>query len=244
MRDAGFRLRVHAVVDSGWTGRAGGVLPGGGDGSSRSAGAVRLREREIGYRLVEGEETAAAVTEEDAADGDGSLLLHARVVEELLGSRSVVPVPRPLRARDEDAVRALLDRARLPLREALDRFEGCYEVRLHVRRRPEGGSSPEGEEGEAERGASTGGEAAQIGRLFRGLRSRARSARRLPPREGHVFTAAFLVPRDEWIAFVEESSTAGRRLPVFEVDVTGPWAPYDFVRFRLEGPGREGGGRP
>lgn len=247
MTEGGGPLRIHAVVDAAWRGPAGDLL-GGGEGASGEEGSVRLGDRTLGFRLLENEETAAAVTDADAAEGREALVLHARVVEALLGSRSVVPVPGWLVARDEAAVRRLLDRARLPLREALDRFEGCYELRLHVARRADRG--PEGRPGndpadEAEASApAVAGSARERGedaraaaeRLYRKLRFRARSARRLTSGPGRVLTGAFLVPREEWIGFVEDASRVGDRHPELEVDVTGPWAPYDFVRFLREGP--------
>lgn len=266
MTGDGGRLRVHAVVDAGWRGRAREVLVGGAEGEAREAGSVRLRGREVGFRLVEAEETAAAVTPADAADGDDALLLHARVVEAFLGSRSVVPVPRPLHARGDAAVRRLLERARLPLREALDWFDGCYEVRVHVAGAGGGGrrsgrdrAAPDGVDAGSGAAAGPGAgrvsaEAVWSGGSFRELRSRARGARRLSPASGRLLTAAFLVARDGWIDFVEEASRAGERHRGVDVDVTGPWAPYDFVRFLPEGPpggdggeggrrgGREGGG--
>lgn len=220
------RLRVHAVVGSGWPGRALGVLSGGqeGEGGSRRGGTVSVGEREVGYRLVEAGETAAVVTEAGSLDGREGLLLHARVVEALLGLRSVVPVPGRLVARDEPAVRRLLERARVPLREALDHFENCYEVRVHVGRR------------EPTSGDRTPAPSAAAEELIRSLRPRWRSARRLRAADDPVAAVAFLVSREEWIAFVQEASGAGDRHPGLDVDVTGPWAPWDFVRFVAEGP--------
>lgn len=217
------RLRVHAVVDAGWRGRARGVLSGGDGEPAREGGAVDVEGRPVSYWLVEGDDAAAVVTGAAPGDASAALLLHARVVEALIGSRSVVPVSPPLVARDAGAVRRLLERARVPLREALDRFAGCYELRVHVggrSQRASGGADPE--------------EAAL--RLFRTLRGRARGARRLSPRSDAVLSAAFLVSRERWIDFVEEASRTGEGREALEVDVTGPWAPYDFVRFVPEGP--------
>jgi gas vesicle protein GvpL/GvpF len=50
---------------------------------------------------------------------------------------------------------------------------------------------------------------------------------------GITLSGAFLVERELWKEFergVEEMKEANARL---SVDVTGPWAPYDFVRMQF-----------
>jgi hypothetical protein len=58
---------------------------------------------------------------------------------------------------------------------------------------------------------------------------------RLEQITGIVLSAAFLVERDLWkefLAGVEEQQDAHH---LVRFDVTGPWAPYDFVRMQFEG---------
>lgn len=62
---------------------------------------------------------------------------------------------------------------------------------------------------------------------------------RLPgvPR-GNVLNAAYLLPREQSEAFVEEVRRLGARSPGIRVELTGPWAPYSFAD--VSDPAREG----
>lgn len=216
---AGSWLAVHAVVRN--------------RRSDRALDALRLRPPARGFQLVETRELAAAVTGVDspppaeARPGGGdvdpqALRAHAEVVAHLLRRSSVVPAPFGLHARDEGAVRRFLETQRVPLLEALDFFEDCYEMRLHVH------------------AAGTSGDAARdVARhVYEDLRRGSRAARVLAEREeGRVLSAAFLIARSEWIRSVEQIGDWEAREEV-RMDVTGPWAPYDFVRLV----GLDGGG--
>lgn len=207
-------LVVHAVVRSGWAARFRADAPD---------------EDPPPFRFVEDGDLAAAVTAADettASDGgtppasapdpeDGPLGRHDRVVEALLACRAVVPAPPGFRARDVDAVRTFLDRSRLPLLEALEKVEDCHEARVRARRRAGGTDDDDSGGGPAD--------------LFGELRARCRTARRLGT-DGDALRAAFLVPRASWDGFVEAAERAAQRRPGLEVDVSGPWAPYAFVR--------------
>jgi len=235
-------LAVHGVVPVGLRGRARGWMGESSDDGAAAGGSVPAGGGQVRFRLVEVGETAAAVTDASALPQGGEARVHERVVERLLESRSVVPAPHGFRARDEAAVRGFLERARLPLREALEYLEGCWELRLRML--APGSRTEEGPEagGPGPAGSAAGGtgppkEAAALSRqIFRALRHRARTARRLPASGGAVFVGAFLLPRGEWVAFVEEVARRESRSPGVELDVTGPWAPYDFVRMMPAGP--------
>lgn len=203
-------LAVHAVVRN--------------RGAERALEAMRHGEAGLPFDLIAVGPVAAAVTpsgsrlsgeEPRAGSGSDALRLHARIVEALLDRSAVLPLPFGIRARRRSAVEALLAERADELRDALDFLENAYELRLHVRRRSRG----------------TGEEAPPgLGRLFEELRVRARAARRLSTRGGSDLSAAFLVPRGEWIRFVERATEWEGLHPDLEVDVTGPWPPYDFVR--------------
>lgn len=212
MSDRG--LAVHAVVRN--------------RGTERALEAVRHGDRGPPFELVAVGPVAAVVTPDAlVAAGDEAspeaapdqLRSHALIVEALLDRSAVVPLPFGVRARDRAAVETFLDGQSDDLREALDFLENAYELRLHVRRssRDAGARAPPG-----------------LGRLFEELRVHARSARRLPTRDGTDLSAAFLVPRGEWIRFVERATEWEGLHPGLEVDVTGPWPPYDFVRLEAE----------
>ena len=196
------RLRVHAVVRGGW-GRG---LPGG-------------------WRLVEGGSLSAAVR--PASEGPADLEEHARRVESLMREVPLVPTPPGFTARDEAAVRRFLERARLPLEEALELCEGCWALRVHLL---VGGTDGDPRDRRLEA-------------FRRSLRRRARAVRTLPPAPRARLSLACLVPRPRWIGFVEEVHRRAAGLEGAEADVTGPWAPWDFVRLFPERAGGPGGGR-
>lgn len=202
------RLRIHAVARAGWT-----------------------RAAPEDWRLVETGELAAVVRAVDGL-GEGDLQGHVRLVEALIRQVTLVPAPPGLTARDEASVLRFLRRARLPLLEALDLCEGCWELRIHLAPRDGGGSGApgRGEERNGGGGEPAGRSEREAGRLFTALRRRARAARRLRPARGELASAAFLVPRARWIDFVDEATRREADNPWLSVDLTGPWAAWDFVR--------------
>jgi Gas vesicle synthesis protein GvpL/GvpF len=48
-------------------------------------------------------------------------------------------------------------------------------------------------------------------------------------------SASFLVDRSRWRAFADAVATEGERNPAVDVELTGPWPPYDFVRLQFGG---------
>lgn len=218
-------LRVLAVVRSGWT-----------------------RGLPEGWRLVEEGPLAAAVRA-DPTDDTG-VRGHVRRVESLMRELPLVPVPPGLVADDEAAVRSFLRRARLPLLEALELCEGCWELRVHLGPAPgtppgeAGGDGSDARTGGAGTGGSDEGDGAGAspprtpppgtGRVYGALRRRARAVRPLTPAADAFLSAAFLVPRSRWIEFVQDAARREGEVEGLEADVTGPWAPWDFVRMFAE----------
>lgn len=251
-------LWLHAVVREPLAGRARRWLGPDRDGEEREGGGPAARDPGLdGTRRVRHEGLAAVVSPAPEADGraasqaggggsedpDAELSRHARVVEALAASGAVVPAPPGLRASGEPAVRAFLERARLALEEALERFDGACEMRLHVRRHPVRRETDSAEAAELT-DAET---AAAAGDLYRRLRRHARAARRLPPAAGDVLTAAFLVPRAGWSEGEGIAARWRKDQPGLLARLTGPWAPYDFVRMFPDeggdGAPRDGEGR-
>ena len=196
------RLAIHAVVRSRRTDRAIETLAR----RPETPAFDILTEREIG----------AIVTEAAVAAGPDSLRSHGRVVSALLWRSSVVPLPYGLTAPDAASVLSFLSDERVPLLEALEHLEDCYEVRLHVAE-----ANPDwSDTARREVGAT----------IFSEARVRTRAARLLEGRIGNVLDAAFLIRRGEWIDFVESLSDWERRIEGLRVDVTGPWPAWDFVQ--------------
>ena len=196
-------LIVHAVVRNRRTESALDSLQGRGGGPE--------------YALVGAGDLAAVVTDDSIDPGSREAIReHGRIVARLLRRSSVVPVPAGLRARDEAAVTEFLERQRIPLLEALDFLEDGYELRLHLAARGEG---------QAEDRLR-----AVAHHVYEQLQGQSRAARILE--EGgrdRILSAAFLIPRNEWIRFVEQIADWESRYPAVRMDVTGPWAAWDFV---------------
>jgi hypothetical protein len=52
---------------------------------------------------------------------------------------------------------------------------------------------------------------------------------------GTVVRASFLVDTEKWPAFQETVEAEKRRHPALELQLSGPWPPYDFVRMQFVG---------
>lgn len=196
-------LIIHAVVRNRRSDTALDSLQGRGDA--------------LPYTLISTGELTAVVTHDpgDATPAD-TVRDHGRIVARLLRRSSVVPAPADFRARDEDAVRGFLERQRISLLEALDFLEDGYELRLHIAARGPG----QGEDRLR----------AVVHHVYEQLQRQARAARILEEGGGEkILSAAFLIPRNEWIRFVEQVADWEGRYPAVRMDVTGPWAAWDFV---------------
>jgi hypothetical protein len=200
------RITIHAVVRSRRTDRAMDTLARRAD----TPAFDMLTDREI----------AAIVTRQSVTDSTRSLQDHGRVVSSLLRRSAVVPMPHGFTAPDDAAVLSFLRDERIPLLEALEYLEDCYEVRLHV-----SGADPDWNATARREVGST---------IFAEARARSRAARLLEERAGNVLDAAFLIRRGEWIHFVESLSDWERRIDGLRVDVTGPWPAWDFVQLSCD----------
>ncbi len=54
-------------------------------------------------------------------------------------------------------------------------------------------------------------------------------------KEGVVVRASFLLPSDRWQAFNDSVRVETKRQPALNLDLSGPWPPYDFVRMQFGG---------
>ena len=185
--------------------------------SERALDAVQAMRDGLEYRLVDLGGLAAVVTDADGVpDAAEALRRHGRIVSRLLRRSSVVPVPAGLVARDDHAVRAFLEGQRVPLLEALEYLEDGYEVRLHLSVEAAGHSDDQLR--------------SVAHHVYEQLQRQSRAARILSEGAGErLLSAAFLIPRGEWIDFVEQVADWESRYPSVRMDVTGPWAAWDFV---------------
>ncbi|HXT16285.1 MAG TPA: GvpL/GvpF family gas vesicle protein [Gemmatimonadaceae bacterium] len=181
--------------------------------------------------IVPFRDLSAVVTEQRvfALDdaGDAEVERHRAIVDAAFHRSAVLPAPVGAVFRSADVLKRWMELHYVSLNDALQFVEDREVARVHVVR-------ADGKGGELEAGSDL---AAAAAESFRALRRRAVAAvpLRLEEVTGLVLSAAFLVERDLWKDFgkaVEEQQDAHHLL---HFDVTGPWAPYDFVRMQFGG---------
>lgn len=142
---------------------------------------------------------------------DDAVREHQRLVESSMRRGTILPAPYGLVFRGRRALIRFMEDQYIVLDEGLAFLDGHWELRLHIA----------GEDEEGLRELST--------HVYSELRRFARAAIPLPVGEGRLMSAAFLVERGGWIEFVERSDDLGDTHPELNLDITGPWPPYDFV---------------
>ncbi|UCC71748.1 MAG: GvpL/GvpF family gas vesicle protein [Gemmatimonadota bacterium] len=143
---------------------------------------------------------------------------HSATIERAMRRATIVPAPYGIVFRSREHVVDFLEDQHVALDEALSFLDGAFEMRLHIQ---PSGRRPDVSEGEL---------ADQAASFYTSLRRRSRAAFTLPPAGRRVLSAAFLVNRADWVAFVEYADELDADHPEFQFDLTGPWPPYDFVR--------------
>ena len=141
---------------------------------------------------------------------------HQRTVESLVRRATIVPAPYGVVFRGRRALVRFLEDQYLALDEGLAFLEGHWEMRVHAVPQGTEEVSPELEE-----------LAVQI---YAELRRAARAAIPFPREVNRLLSAAFLVERGSWIEFVNRADDLVAAQAGLSFDITGPWAPYDFVR--------------
>lgn len=178
---------------------------------------------------------------------EAHLTLHEAVVEEVMGSRPVLPVRFNTLLRSEEAIIALLDERAQAFRSALGRVAGKVEIGLRVLWEPPGDTEASVDQETGHRGPGT-------EYLYRRLRDERRRAKLLQagqrliqelqapfralaveswlrrfPTARLLFTGAYLVERDRVDAFREGVAKAREEFSHLSFLLTGPWPPYHFV---------------
>jgi len=152
---------------------------------------------------------------------------HRVIVDGIFRRATVLPAPFGTVFRASEVLTRWMELHYVSLTGALEFVEDRSVARVHIVR-------ADGREDEREAGSDL---AASAAESFRALRRRAVAVvpLRLEQVTGLVLSAAFLVERDLWKEFlraVEEQQDAHHHL---RFDLTGPWAPYDFVGMRFGG---------
>lgn len=198
---------------------------------STAAPATDGNAPQNGTMTVPFRDLCAVVTEQRAFTLDdptpSELDRHRAIVDGVFHRSAVLPAPVGTVFRNPDVLKRWMELHYVSLTDALQFVEDRAVARVHIVR-------ADGKADDLEAGSDL---AAAAAESFRALRRRAVAAvpLRLEEVTGLVLSAAFLIERDLWKDFahaVEEQHDAHHLL---HFDVTGPWAPYDFVRMQFGG---------
>jgi hypothetical protein len=189
-------------------------------------GPQRLPE---GIRLVPVRELAA-VTEDGeyrAHDVDTThIQRHLDVVAAIFQQDALLPAPVGTIFRSNDVLQKWMELHYVALSDALAWVEDRVAARVHVAR------AAAVRESDREAGSDL----AAIGaELAKSLRRHAVASVPLRNEQvtGIVLSAAYLVERNLWEEFRDAVADERERHPLVTMELTGPWPPYDFVRFQF-----------
>jgi hypothetical protein len=196
-------------------------------------------------RAIECGPVQAVVSEHEVTPEPGEDLLwaHERVVEELMGGATILPMRFGSTVEGPEALVAMLERRREEFTVALERVRGAVELSV----RAELPSVAEPVEAESrltrhfgpgtayllERGRRQhrGEQAAEL--IHRPLGALARRSMQKAGGDPHAFKAAYLVDEGAVEIFSELVGKLNATLGDIRVSCTGPWPPYSFVSEEL-----------
>lgn len=181
-----------------------------------------------GIRLVPVRELAAITEEGDFRVREvnvSDVERHLEVVRAVFGQETVLPAPVWTVFRTPDLLQKWMELHYVTLSDALAWVEGRVAARVHITR-------AQGRESDKEAGSDL---AAVAADASRSLRRHAVASVPLRNEEvtGIVLSAAYLVERDLWGEFGEAVEDEIERHHLVRIELTGPWPPYDFVRFQF-----------
>ncbi|MDB4950387.1 MAG: putative gas vesicle synthesis protein [Gemmatimonadetes bacterium] len=181
------------------------------------AADVKLGVTLVPYRDLAALLVPSSADPAGAADPQRVKERHWEVHRALLRG-SVAPAPLGVVFESDDEVVRFLTEAYATLKGALSRVEGRWEFRLHVDL--------------VESALSESLALDLVTHIYAELRRIAHSA--IPfPRDGkRLLSAAFLVDRTSSSSFQDRVVELGRVNGALDLDLTGPWPPYDFVQMK------------
>jgi hypothetical protein len=184
---------------------------------------------EDGARAVPYRDLAAIVTarEKFSLDNPDPALAnqHRQIVDTVFKAQVVLPTPVGIVFRTEHVLARWMELHYVALTDALAFVSDRVAARVHV-------SRAGGKRDDKEAGSDL---AEAAGEIFRELRRRAVASVPLTTEQvtGIVLSGAFLVERELWSEFERGFALARETNPELTVELTGPWAPYDFVRMQF-----------
>jgi Gas vesicle synthesis protein GvpL/GvpF len=181
--------------------------------------------------LIPFRDLSAVVSEQKAFSLDErtseAIALHRTVVDTVFRRAAVLPAPVGVVFRAPDVLKRWMELHYVSLTDALEFVDERGVARVHVVR-------ADGKPDEAEAGSDL---AAAATEAFRALRRRAVASvpLRLETVTGLALTSAFLVENEHWKDFVHAVAEQQDAHSALHFDITGPWAPYDFVHMQFGG---------
>jgi hypothetical protein len=197
-----------------------GIVMNDGHGPQRLPDGIRLMPvRELAAVAEEGEYRAHDI---DTAD----IQRHLDVVAAIFQQDALLPAPVGTIFRSNEVLQKWMELHYVALSDALAWVEERVAARVHVTRA----------EAMRESDREAGSDLAAIGaELAKSLRRHAVASVPLRNEQvtGIVLSAAYLVERNLWEEFRDAVADERERHPLVTMELTGPWPPYDFVRFQF-----------
>ena len=174
------------------------------------AGVTSVAFRELSALVAEVPYTRV---QPDAADADRT----REWLDAMAPRRALIPAPFGTVFRHRDALMRWMELHYVAISDALSYVDDRAAARVHVATKHGGEGDP----------------AALADAVFRGLRRRAVASVNLGEVDGSLESCAFLIERDLWGAFQDAVREEQQRFPSLDLTITGPWAPFDFVRLQF-----------
>ena len=190
------------------------------------SGALSIPE---GTHKIVFRDIAAVISEREkfALDDndEAALEAHRTVVDAIYRRQVVLPTPPGIVFRTEHVLTRWMELHYVALNDAMAFVTDRLAVRVHVQRA--GGNKDDIEAGS---------DLAEVaGVVFRDLRRRAVASVPLTIEKitGITLSGAFLIERELYRDFERGVAEAKSTHPKLAISLTGPWAPYDFVRMQF-----------
>jgi hypothetical protein len=196
-----------------------GVVMHDGNGPAKLPGGVHLiAVRELAAVVEEGDFRAHEVEPPD-------IERHLEVIGAVFVQDAVLPAPVGTVFRSDDVLQKWMELHYVALSDALAWVEDRVAARVHLTRAA-------GREIDREAGSDLAAIAAEV---TRSLRRHAVASVPLRSEQvtGIVLSAAYLVERNLWQEFSDAVGDERERHEHVTMELTGPWPPYDFVRFQF-----------
>jgi hypothetical protein len=183
-------------------------------------GASQVVFRDLAAIVTEREKFALEENDEVA------LGAHRAIVDAIFRRQVLVPTPPGVVFRTEHVLTRWMELHYVALNDAIGFVADRMAMRVHIER---AGAI---REDDLDAGSDL---AESAGSVFRDLRRRAVASvpLNLEKVTGISLSGAFLVERELFREFERAISEAGAEHPRLSIKVTGPWAPYDFVRMQF-----------